>query len=94
MPDRFDKAVNVSYYVLYMKEKMPELDMLYKNRHLYVEGQVSSRFLAPNPNESAQRKRKQLAIQYSQNIIDRERKIFKLVCQVQSIQFNTIWHYC
>ena len=28
MPDRFDKAVNVSYYVLYMKEKMPELDML------------------------------------------------------------------
>ena len=38
MPDRFDKAVNVSYYVLYMKEKMPELDMLYKNRHLYVEG--------------------------------------------------------
>ena len=61
MPDRFDKAVNV---LLLFGGKKAGIGYVCYYRNRYVVGWESSRFLAPNPNESAQRKRKLLAILY------------------------------
>ena len=75
MPDRFDKAVNV---LLLFGGKKAGIGYVCYYRNRYVVGWESSRFLAPNPNESAQRKRKLLPIQYSGLRIEKDKKNQKL----------------